>query len=804
MIKYSTFAGTSPTGESLIQIITPGSDFIKTAGVHPEIQAFKQNITPENGKTYVHIIALGAGEYYGANLNNDYFSWAGLSNDHTKSPHQYVHGYKTFLNAHVFGHHKNQDPTKAYGDVLLAVLNDRMKRVELVAVVDHARTKEHGGGLILERLLDGKDIATSMGTRIPYDVCMICGNKAPKRENYCKCMKEMAGKIFPDGRKVCVDNPFPRFFDISFVYIGADRTSYVLEKIAYFDMGRYHRTEEELDNYFAKEASVGSAISSMAAGLDPSGGMAEEVAAKAKRESKLEHNINKTLVFAGGAAMGAAAIPTLMAGFQEGVANSLLSPGNRIKAFGTGFIQGALAPWKQIKNTQVFDAALRRINTSGVSDLNAEEIAAAEAITKHQLTAMTGLAQDSLGKALVDFNNPKIPVSLTVDNPIYPYVAKTPSAVMSAVRRVIPDKALAETIEINNPITSMAGKGPVDFARTKASPRVQKILSTVEEGKLTPNDLINLLPPDKLRSLSQNIKETMDRETFKARVGFGVSAIASGVGAVSSYNSGLHKKAELKVATEEKISEIFKEVDGFPLGKAVKLLDERDAPLPDSSIEEIANSKHLPEILNSLGREGVALSPNEFTRIIIIRQRPHISRDEIAHISPIPTDTVDHDFLSHMLYSGIPELPRSLLSILGHRSSITPIAIKRMMSSSPMIKEASTKVQVDKVASMYNAYRYGLLLNTERYLDSGIKLASLDIQLNPENASMLGALSVIPLVYMLRSKWDKKPENDRGFIEDFVAKNPNVSAALAASGTGLALNKLFEKYPIEKMVSWAK
>lgn len=96
-----------------------------------------------------------------------------------------------------------------------------------------------------------------------------------------------------------MDNPFPRFFDISFVYIGADRTSYVLEKIAYFDMGRYHRTEEELDNYFAKEASVGSAISSMAAGLDPSGGMAEEVAAKAKRESKLEHNINKTLVFTG-------------------------------------------------------------------------------------------------------------------------------------------------------------------------------------------------------------------------------------------------------------------------------------------------------------------------------------------------------------------------------------------------------------------------------------------------------------------------------------------------------------------------
>jgi len=804
MIKYSTFAGTSPTGESLIQIITPGNDFIKTAGVHPEIQAFKQNITPENGKTYVHIIALGAGEYYGANLNNDYFSWAGLSNDHTKMPHQYVHGYKTFLNAHVFGHHKNQDPTKAYGDVLLSVLNDRMRRVELVAVVDHARTKEHGGGLILERLLDGKDIATSMGTRIPYDVCMICGNKAPKRENYCKCMKEMPGKLFPDGRKVCVDNPFPRFFDISFVYIGADRTSYVLEKIAYFDMGRYNRTEEELDHYFAKEASVGSAIGSIAAGLDPSGGMAQEVAAKAKRESKLEHNINKTLIFTGGAAMGAAAIPTVMAGIQEGIASSLLSPGNRIKSFGTGFVRGAKAPWLQIKNTRLFDSALKRINTSGVSDMNAEELAAAESITKHQLTAMTGVAQEQLRGAMVDFNNPKIPASFTTKNPLHPYVEKVPDRLMSVVHKFFPDQLLKETIEVDNPITSIAGKGPVDFARTKASPRVQGILSKVEKGELTPNDLINVLPPEKLRSMASDIKETMDRETFKARVGFGISGIVSGVGAVSSYNHGLHKKAELKIATEEKISEIFKEVDGHPLGKAVKLLDDRDHPLPDSSIEEIANSKHLPEILNSLGREGVALSPNEFTRIIIIRQRPHIDRREISHICPMHVDDVDDDFLSHMLYSGIPELPRSLSMLLGGRSSITPIALRRMMTSSPMVKEASVKVEMNKIASMYNAYRYGLLLNTERYLDSGIKLASLNIPINQESASVLGALSVIPLIYLLRSKWEKKPEQDRGFIENFVAKNPNVSAALASSGTGLALHKLFEKYPVEKMVAWAK
>ena len=94
----------------------------KTAGIHPEVLKFKQMLEPEPNKTYVHILALGAGDYYGANLNNDYFPWAGLSHDHTATPHKYPHGYKTFLNAHSFAHHVNKDPAKSYGDVILSTL----------------------------------------------------------------------------------------------------------------------------------------------------------------------------------------------------------------------------------------------------------------------------------------------------------------------------------------------------------------------------------------------------------------------------------------------------------------------------------------------------------------------------------------------------------------------------------------------------------------------------------------------------------------------------------------------------------
>jgi hypothetical protein len=44
----------------------------------------------------------------------------------------------------------------------------------------------------------------------------------------CEHMRTQKGQILPDGRKVFVYNDFPRFFDISFVWIGADRTARVM------------------------------------------------------------------------------------------------------------------------------------------------------------------------------------------------------------------------------------------------------------------------------------------------------------------------------------------------------------------------------------------------------------------------------------------------------------------------------------------------------------------------------------------------------------------------------------------------
>lgn len=52
------------------------------------------------------------------------------------------------------------------------------------------------------------------------------------RNDYSDYLKTQMNQILPDGRKVCAFNPYPRFFDISFVFIGADKTSKMMAKIA--------------------------------------------------------------------------------------------------------------------------------------------------------------------------------------------------------------------------------------------------------------------------------------------------------------------------------------------------------------------------------------------------------------------------------------------------------------------------------------------------------------------------------------------------------------------------------------------
>lgn len=227
MDKLLTFQTQSEKGVFLYTI-GEGRDhshLIKTAcaGFHPEIARYIGQATPIPGKTQVLLTALGAGEYYGSNINGDFFPCAALSHVGTD------YGHKTFEHfAKVYKHHVNKDPEKSYGDVLLSVWNEEMKRVELIITIDHDKAPD-----IIERLDNGEYPEVSMGTKVPFDVCSCCGNKAKTRAQYCDHLRYYMNKVPPGySKKAYAINTLPRFFDISFVFIGADRIARVMQKVA--------------------------------------------------------------------------------------------------------------------------------------------------------------------------------------------------------------------------------------------------------------------------------------------------------------------------------------------------------------------------------------------------------------------------------------------------------------------------------------------------------------------------------------------------------------------------------------------
>ncbi len=205
-----------------IQILSEDSlDGLVKSAADGTIQNFvRTQVLPNRdpNKMYLHINALGSGEYYGANRNGDYFPEDNLR----------AH-YKTFEQGHVFRHHINKDPAKSMGRVLFATYNEAMHRVELVVEVDKTLGRD-----IEERLLRGDYPWTSMACKTPFDTCSICKNQAHSKAEYCTHLTQQMGQVLDDGSKVAAINNGPlRFFDISIVVKPADITSGILEKVAH-------------------------------------------------------------------------------------------------------------------------------------------------------------------------------------------------------------------------------------------------------------------------------------------------------------------------------------------------------------------------------------------------------------------------------------------------------------------------------------------------------------------------------------------------------------------------------------------
>lgn len=272
MLKYSHFLRETEFGISAIPLFGKAdSAFEKcaSAGLLPDVVRYISNLRPRADAQYVLVNAMGAGEYFGSNVNGDYFTESSLihrPDNWTGNPlidkigaKTWAYGYPTFYNAHPFAHHRNKNAARAFGEVELATWNEKMHRVELVTRVDKDKCMQFDGQAVWDKLQIGSYPDVSMGTKVPFDTCSICldwaaYNKAKQtfdstrhahagqaileqhkkkairgvsitRADYCEHAKQDMNRIYPDGRKVFVYNDYPRFFDISFVFIGADRTA---------------------------------------------------------------------------------------------------------------------------------------------------------------------------------------------------------------------------------------------------------------------------------------------------------------------------------------------------------------------------------------------------------------------------------------------------------------------------------------------------------------------------------------------------------------------------------------------------
>lgn len=110
------------------------------------------------GDIPVHIVALGATEFYGPNRNGDGFKEAWCRQHHDS----FVKHAKYYRN------HRNKDASKRYGQIIKSAYNEPMRRVELLAIANGSeKSAERNGGLVLpqasiDALLSEKPVEYSM------------------------------------------------------------------------------------------------------------------------------------------------------------------------------------------------------------------------------------------------------------------------------------------------------------------------------------------------------------------------------------------------------------------------------------------------------------------------------------------------------------------------------------------------------------------------------------------------------------------------------------------------------------------
>lgn len=200
-------------GESPAALIKDTKSLIKRAACKSLLKFEKTA-----GQEDLHVIALGAYEGTGFNRNMDAFleKWC------EKNAHYFKQADRA-----VNRNHKNKPTDPKYGNIKAAAYNPEMRRVELILGLD---TDKCGDILAMQ---EKKGYTTwSMASKQAHDVCTWCNHKARGDGDRCEHIPANLGEMNKEGQLCGMENPDPKWFEISHVPRQADRIGFSLQKVA--------------------------------------------------------------------------------------------------------------------------------------------------------------------------------------------------------------------------------------------------------------------------------------------------------------------------------------------------------------------------------------------------------------------------------------------------------------------------------------------------------------------------------------------------------------------------------------------
>lgn len=200
-------------GEAPSALITDSKSLVKRAAAKDRLKFEKTA-----GQEDIHLIALGAYEGTGFNRNMDAFleKWCEKNAHYFKQANRAVHR-----------NHKNKPEDPKFGNIKAAAYNPEMKRIELIVGLDRDKCAD------ILSMQEKKGYTTwSMASKQAYDVCTWCDHKARGDADRCEHIPEKLGEMNKEGKLCGMENPDPKWFEISYVPRQADRIGFSLQKVA--------------------------------------------------------------------------------------------------------------------------------------------------------------------------------------------------------------------------------------------------------------------------------------------------------------------------------------------------------------------------------------------------------------------------------------------------------------------------------------------------------------------------------------------------------------------------------------------